>query len=40
VRSLTALSHILDLDIPPLGNLMLGDGAFANFVDSLGSAIL
>jgi hypothetical protein len=35
VKSLTTLSHILDLDIPPLGNLMLGDGAFANFVDSV-----
>jgi hypothetical protein len=35
VKSLSSASPLDDLDIPAAGDLMLGDGAFATFVDSV-----
>lgn len=35
VASLSSLGRLTDLSIPAIGDLMLGDGAFSNFVDSV-----
>ncbi|CAB9505197.1 Kringle domain [Seminavis robusta] len=35
LESFTSLGHLADLVIPGIGDLMLGDGAFSNFVDAV-----